>query len=65
MTFRLKLPGGTLKLKRKDELRKREQQRLVPVWKVGGYFIVWWPDSVPSGPSSVREKPSPDRSRGR
>ncbi|MER2536352.1 MAG: hypothetical protein ABTQ31_14455 [Rhizobiaceae bacterium] len=54
MTFRLKLPGGTLKVKRKEDLRKREQQRQVPVWKLGGYFIVWWPDSMPSGPSSSR-----------
>jgi hypothetical protein len=57
MTFRLKLPGGTLKIKRKEDLRRREQQRQVPVWNLGRYSIVWWPDSMPSGPSSPHRKP--------
>lgn len=46
MTFRLKLPGGTLKVKKRGELRRREQKREVPVWQVGNYYIVWWPNSV-------------------
>ncbi|WP_166487929.1 hypothetical protein [Mesorhizobium sp.] len=50
MTIRIRLPGGTLKIKTKDELRRREQKREVPVWQVGNYFIVWWPSSMsPSG----------------
>ncbi|RWO76823.1 MAG: hypothetical protein EOS18_24055 [Mesorhizobium sp.] len=52
MTIRIRLPGGTLKIKKKDELRRREQKRQVPVWRLGDYFIVWWPSSI-SG-SSVR-----------
>ncbi|CAH2404816.1 hypothetical protein MES4922_370051 [Mesorhizobium ventifaucium] len=35
VTLRIRLPGGTLKIKKKDELRRREQKRQVPVWRVG------------------------------
>ena len=52
MTIRIRLPGGTLKIKTHDELRKREQQRVVPVWRLGPYFIIWWPSSVPDQSSS-------------
>ncbi|ODT15252.1 MAG: hypothetical protein ABS57_13680 [Mesorhizobium sp. SCN 65-12] len=55
MTFRLKLPGGTLKVKKRDELRRREQKREVPVWQIGNYYIVWWPSSV-SERSSTRHR---------
>ncbi len=51
MTIRIRLPGGTLKIKKKDELRRREQKREVPVWRLGGYFIVWWPSSISDRPS--------------
>jgi hypothetical protein len=53
VTFRLKLPGGTLKVKT-DNLRQRELKRQVPVWKVGRFHIIWWPDSVPDEPSPKR-----------
>jgi hypothetical protein len=51
MTIRIRLPGGTLKIKKRDELRRREQKRLVPVWQVGNYFIVWWPSHISDRPS--------------
>ncbi|MBZ9674132.1 hypothetical protein [Mesorhizobium sp. ES1-1] len=51
MTIRIRLPGGTLKIKKRDELRLREQKGVVPVWQVGGYFIVWWPSHMSDRPS--------------
>jgi hypothetical protein len=56
MTVRIKLPGGTLKLKRREELRRREKNGAVPVWQIGNYFLVWWPSSIPDRPSK-----NPDR----
>jgi hypothetical protein len=41
--FHLRLPGGQLKFKPYRELRRREIERQVPVWHVGGIYIVWWP----------------------
>lgn len=51
VTIRIRLPGGTLKIKKKDELRRREQKRQVPVWRLGDYFIIWWPSSISDRPS--------------
>ncbi|CCV14968.1 hypothetical protein MESS4_720082 [Mesorhizobium sp. STM 4661] len=51
MTIRIRLPGGTLKIKKKDELRRREQKREVPVWQIGDHFIIWWPSSMSDRPS--------------
>lgn len=44
MTFRLKLPGGTFKIKRYRELRSAERERKVPVFKIGALWFIWWPD---------------------
>jgi len=44
MAFRLKLPGGMLKIKTYRELRERERARRVPVLKLGRIYIIWWPD---------------------
>jgi hypothetical protein len=52
MTVRIRLPGGTLKIKKKDELRRREQKREVPVWRIGSRYIIWWPSSMSDRPSS-------------
>ena len=41
--FQLRLPGGTLKVKAYRELRRREIERKVPVWKIAGYYVIWWP----------------------
>lgn len=43
MAIRLRLPGGTLKLKRSVELRSAERRRDVPVLRIGPLFLVWWP----------------------
>ena len=40
MTVKIRLPGGTPKLKQHHELLRREQKRDVPVWQVVKYFIV-------------------------
>ena len=56
MTIRIRLPGGTLKIKNKDELRRREQKREVPVWQIGNYFIIWWPSDMSDGPSSPKKQ---------
>jgi hypothetical protein len=45
-TIRIPLPGGTLKIKQHDQLRKREQKRVVPVWKLGKFYVIWWPSSL-------------------
>jgi hypothetical protein len=58
MTIRLRLPGGTLKIKRRDELRRREQKRLVPVWQIGSHFLVWWPNTMSDKP---RKSPGSDQ----
>lgn len=46
MSFRMRLPGGTLKLKRYPELRGSERRREVPVLSVGGLYLVWWSRSA-------------------
>ncbi|MES0168260.1 hypothetical protein NKJ87_20095 [Mesorhizobium sp. M0027] len=42
MALRIKLPGGTLKAKTYRELRDRERDRRVPVWKMGAIYLIWW-----------------------
>lgn len=42
MALRIKLPGGTLKVKTYRELRTRERDRRVPVFKMGSIFFIWW-----------------------
>ena len=44
MAFRLKLPGGTFKIKVYRELREAERARKVLVLKIGRFYFVWWPD---------------------
>lgn len=45
MAVRIKLPGGTLKMKTYRELRGRERDRRVPVMKMGSLYFVWWSNS--------------------
>jgi hypothetical protein len=52
MTIRIKLPGGTLKVKSYRELRAHERDRRVPVMKMGAIYLIWW--------SNRRRRPSPD-----
>lgn len=43
MTLRIRLPGGTLKVKSYRELRSAERDRKVPVLKVGSkLYFTWW-----------------------
>lgn len=42
MTMRIKLPGGTLKIKRRRDLRSTERLREVPVLNIGPLYFVWW-----------------------
>lgn len=42
MALRIKLPGGTLKVKTYRELRDRERDRRVPVWKMRAIYLIWW-----------------------
>jgi hypothetical protein len=46
MSTRIRLPGGTLKLKRYPELRGSERRREVPVVSIGGLYLVWWSRSA-------------------
>ncbi|MER8758319.1 hypothetical protein NKH69_21985 [Mesorhizobium sp. M0976] len=41
MAVRIRLPGGTLKMKTYRELRARERDRRVPVMKMGSLYFVW------------------------
>ncbi|WP_287253099.1 hypothetical protein [Mesorhizobium sp.] len=42
MAIRIKVPGGTLKIKTYRELRTRERDRRVPVRKIGSMYLIWW-----------------------
>lgn len=42
MALRIRLPGGTLKVKSYRELRERERDRKVPVVKIGSLYFIWW-----------------------
>ncbi|RWD39243.1 MAG: hypothetical protein EOS34_02065 [Mesorhizobium sp.] len=63
MAVRIKLPGGTLKVKVYRELRERERARRIPVVKIGSIYLTWWsnrqrpPDNPPGAPDD------PDQSR--
>lgn len=52
MAVRIKLPGGTLKMKTYRELRSREHDRRVPVVKIAALYLVWW---------STKQKPDSNR----
>ncbi|MER9439935.1 hypothetical protein NKI79_00775 [Mesorhizobium sp. M0340] len=45
MAVRIRLPGGTLKMKTYRELRARERDRRVPVMKMGSLYFIWWSKS--------------------
>lgn len=47
MAVRIKLPGGTLKMKTYRELRERERDRRIPVMKMGSLYFVWWSNRGP------------------
>lgn len=58
MAVRVKLPGGTLKMKFYRELRSPERQRRVPVMKMGSLYLIWWSNNrrpQSSGPDSGRQ----------
>ncbi|RUT29983.1 hypothetical protein EMQ25_11630 [Arsenicitalea aurantiaca] len=45
---KIRLPRGILKVKRSHQLRRRERDRQVPVWRVGSVYIVWSPNAETS-----------------
>ncbi|MER8549938.1 hypothetical protein [Mesorhizobium sp. M0684] len=42
MAVRIRMPGGTLKVKVYRELRDRERSRRIPVVKIGRIYFTWW-----------------------
>ncbi|MGX7871924.1 hypothetical protein ACVDG5_002575 [Mesorhizobium sp. ORM6] len=56
MTFKLRLPGGMLKVKQHHELRRRAQKCEVPVWQVGKYFLIWGRTRFPTDRPNVRKQ---------
>ncbi|PAP94843.1 hypothetical protein CIT31_11980 [Mesorhizobium wenxiniae] len=54
MAVRIKLPGGTLKMKVYRELRERERTRRIPVLKVGSVYFTWWSNRQPQDESLSR-----------
>lgn len=44
MALRIRLPGGTLKVKTYRQLRVRERERRVPVVRIGSMYVIWWKD---------------------
>lgn len=42
MAVRIRMPGGTLKVKVYRELRDRERTRRIPVVKIGRVYFTWW-----------------------
>ncbi len=59
MAFRIKLPGGMLKVKTYRELRATERDRRVPMRKLGRLYFIWWADRQKSTQSSTGG-PNPD-----
>ncbi|MER8606598.1 hypothetical protein NKI54_15745 [Mesorhizobium sp. M0663] len=55
MALRIRLPGGTLKVKTYRELRVRERERRVPMVKIGSMYVIWWKND---------QSPPEDRSAG-
>ncbi len=47
MALRIPLPGGTLKIKARRELRSRERERRIPVLKLGSLYVTWWSNKQP------------------
>ena len=45
LPMRIRLPGGTLKIKRFHHLRHEERDNAVPVWKIGRTYFVWHKDA--------------------
>lgn len=41
LPIRIRLLGGTLKVKRYVHLRYHELERRVPVWQLGRFYFVW------------------------
>lgn len=39
---RLRLPGGTLKIRTRSSLRHRERDRIIPVLRIGPFYFCWW-----------------------
>jgi len=46
MTIRIRLPGGTLKIKRYPELRGSERTKQVPILSIGRVYFIWWSRSA-------------------
>ncbi|WP_292661076.1 hypothetical protein [Mesorhizobium sp.] len=42
MAVRIRMPGGTLRVKVYRELRDRERARRIPVVKIGRVYFTWW-----------------------
>ncbi|TIL58829.1 MAG: hypothetical protein E5Y79_17860 [Mesorhizobium sp.] len=58
MAVRIRLPGGTLKMKVYRELRERERARRIPVLKLGSLYFSRW-----SEPAASVERPARRRSQ--
>lgn len=61
MAVRIRLPGGTLKMKVYRELRERERARRIPVLKLGSLYFSWW--SNRQRPLNDQPGDDPDRSQ--
>lgn len=40
--MRLRMFGGTLKIRTQRSLRTPERKRRIPVLKIGGLYFCWW-----------------------
>ncbi|TIN23690.1 MAG: hypothetical protein E5Y19_26125 [Mesorhizobium sp.] len=63
MAVRIRLPGGTLKMKVYRKLRERERARRIPVLKLGSLYFSWWSnrprplnDSPTTIPTDLRQR---------
>jgi hypothetical protein len=59
MAIRLKLPGGTLKVKTYRELRSSERARRVPVMQMGSMYFIWWSNRHKTGSDDKTDQSSP------
>lgn len=57
--MRIRLPGGTLKMKVYRELRERERARRIPVLKLGSLYFSW----CSNRPRPLNDQPDDDPNR--
>lgn len=56
MRFSMRLPGGKLKIRTIQYLRTLEEERRVPVIRIGRLYVSWWPDGSEQQARQLRQE---------